>query len=298
MRTSIIVICTLLSTPIASQGQESIAAARELYVAANYEGALGVLSRLDSPSSQPSDRMAINQYRAFCLLALGRTPEAEQAIEAVVTANPLYRPSDAEASPRLQSAFVTVRKRILPGLVQREYTDAKAAFDRQDYPVALIGFDRTLQGLDDPDLGEAANRSPLSDLRTLASGFRDLSARAAAPPPVPAPPPAIVAAAPAPVVVRKDIYSGGEPGLIPPAIVSQVLPRYSNNLGPISEGMLEVVVDQNGAVESATMRVSVNPRYDITLLNAAKGWKYRPATMDGAPVKFRKMIKVSFKAQS
>ena len=298
MRTSFTVICILLSTPLAAQAQESIAAARELYVAANYEGALGVLSRLDSPSSPPSDRMAINQYRAFCLLALGRAPEAEQAIEAVVTENPLYRPSDEEASPRLQSAFVTVRKRILPALVQREYTNAKAAFDRQDYPVALVGFDRTLQGLDDPDLGDAANRSPLSDLRTLAAGFRDLSARAAAPPPAPAPPPAVVAARPAPVVVRKDIYSGGEPGLIPPGIVNQVLPRYSNNLGPSSEGMLEVVVDQNGAVESATMRVSVNPRYDLTLLTAARGWKYRPATVDGTPVKFRKVIKVSFKPQS
>lgn len=296
MRTSFILFCTLLSTPFAAQAQESIAAARELYVAANYEGALGLLSRLESPASQPSDRMAINQYRAFCLLALGRSTEAEQAIEAVVTANPLYRPSDAEASPRLQSAFVTVRKRILPALVQREYASAKAAFDRQEYPEALVGFDRTLQGLQDPDLGEAANRSPLSDLRTLATGFRDLSARSATPPPAPAP--AVVASPPAPVIIRKDIYSGGEPGLTPPAIVSQVLPRYSNTLGASTEGLLEVVIDQNGAVESATMRASVNPRYDVTLLNAAKGWKYRPATMEGTPVKFRKVIRISFKGQS
>jgi len=283
----------LLSTPLAAKAQESIAAARELYASANYEGALGLLSRLESPSSQPSDRMAINQYRAFCLLALGRTPEAEQAIEAVVSANPLYRPTDAEASPRLQSAFVAVRQRILPALVQREYAGAKAAFDRQDFPAAIVGFDRTLQALQDPDLGDAAGRPPLSDVSTLATGFRELSVRSAKPEPPPVP-----AVAAAPVRVRKDIYNGGEPGLTPPAVISQTLPRFSNSLGTGTEGLLEVIINQAGSVESATMRSSVNARYDVILLTATKNWKYQPATVDGAAVKFRKVIKVSYKPQS
>src|SRR5207237_4463123 len=99
--------------------------ARDLYAAANYDDALALLGRLDSPSARAQDRLAINQYRAFCLVALGRTTEAERAIEAVVSAEPLYRPA-ATASPRLRSAFASVRQRILPAIVQQKYAQAKA----------------------------------------------------------------------------------------------------------------------------------------------------------------------------
>ena len=297
MRTTFAVVCLLLSTPLAVRAQDSIATARDLYVAANYEGALGVLSRID-PSSEPSDRMAVNQYRAFCLLALGRAPEAEQAIEAVVTANPMYRPTDNDASPRLQSAFVAVRKRILPALVQREYTSAKAAFDRKDFPAATAGFDRTLQGLQDPDLGDAAARPPLADIGTLATGFRELSARAATPEPPAAVASAPVAVAAAPVRPRQEVYTGGEPGLILPIAINQTLPPFSNGLGVSTDGVIEIVINQKGAVESAAMRSPVNARYDSTLLNAARNWKYQPASVDGQPVKFRKAIRVSFKSGS
>ena len=36
------------------------------------------------------DARAIDQYRAFCLLALGKATEAAQAIESVVAAQPSY----------------------------------------------------------------------------------------------------------------------------------------------------------------------------------------------------------------
>ena len=153
--------------------QETVAAARDLYTSANYEDALAVLSRLDSPGSQPSDRMAINQYRAFCLLALGRMPEAERAIEAVLTVDLLYRPSDAAMSPRLRSAFAGVRQRILPSIVQQEYARAKTAFDREDFPSAIAQFDRVLQALADPDLGRGRRESRCrsSHSRQLAFGI-------------------------------------------------------------------------------------------------------------------------------
>ena len=33
--------------------------------------------------------------------------------------------------------------------------------------------------------------------------------------------------------------------------------------------------------------------YDTLLVNAAREWKYRPATMNGTPVRFRKLIQVT-----
>ena len=50
--------------------------ARELYAAAEYEDALTILNRLRQTPSKPEDVRTIDQYRAFCLLALGRAAEA------------------------------------------------------------------------------------------------------------------------------------------------------------------------------------------------------------------------------
>jgi hypothetical protein len=292
MRTPFIVACILLLSTLGVQAQETVAAARDLYTAANYEDALVVLGRLDSPGSQPSDRMAINQYRAFCLLALGRMLEAERAIEAVLTVDLLYRPSDAAMSPRLRSAFAGVRQRILPAIVQQEYARAKTAFERGDHPSAIAQFDRVLQALADPDMGLAGGNSPLADLRTLAAGFRELSIKAAAPPPEP-PAPA-VAVAPPPAL--KAIYDGTEPGLSLPITVRQTLPSFAGDMSARRDGILELVINEIGDVESAVMRSPVNPRYDSTVVGVAKSWKYSPATLNGTPVKFRKLIKISIKS--
>jgi hypothetical protein len=295
MRTPFIVACILLLTTLGVRAQETVAVARDLYTAANYEDALVVLGRLDSPGSQPSDRMAINQYRAFCLLALGRMLEAERAIEAVLTVDLLYRPSDTAMSPRLRSAFAGVRQRILPAIVQQEYARAKTAFERGDYPSAIAQFDRVLQALDDPDLGPDAGTSTLADLRTLAAGFRELSIKAAAPPPEPPAPAVAVVAAP---VTKKGIYDGTEPGLSLPVTVRQILPSFAGDMTSRRDGILELVINEVGEVESAVMRSPVNPRYDSVVIATAKGWKYSPATMNGTPVKFRKVIKISIKRPS
>ena len=292
MKTSFVIGCLILLTPHALHGQETVAAARQLYVTANYEEALGMLNRLESPSNEPADRLAINQYRAFCFLALGRTVEAEKAIEAVLSADPSYKPAESDASPRLRSAFTNVRQRILPALVQREYAHAKAAFDRQDFAAAAAEFDRLLKGLDDSALADGAVNPQFDDIRTLATGFRDLSARAAAP--RPEPPPVVVP----PVeqkVALKEVYGSGEPGVSPPVIVRQALPPFPRDLVSRRGGVLEVLISQTGTVESVVMRSSINPRYDSIVLNAAKAWRYQPATVDGTPVKFRKLINISIK---
>jgi TonB family protein len=155
--------------------QDPVSNVRELYLSADYEGALAVLDRLDRATRDSHAELA--DYRVLCLLALDRRDEARQAIRAIVERDPAHRLSDVQASPRMQTMFQEARKALLPDIVQRMYADAKAAFDRHD-PSAANTFDRLMVLLDDPDLRDAQ----LSDLRAVASGFRDLSKAAHAEP--------------------------------------------------------------------------------------------------------------------
>jgi TonB family protein len=275
------------------RASDSVAVARDLYSSAQYEDALGMLDRLKGSQAPLDEMKTIEQYRAYCLFALGRATDAEQAIAAVVMVDPLFVPADAAMSPRLRSTFRDVRRRTLPAVVQQQYAVAKDAFDRKDFAQAAAGFNGVLQTLADADLAALAGAPPLSDLRTLASGFRDLSVTASAPPPPPPPPPAVVAQPPAPKV--PSIFTSEDPEVSPPVAVKQGLPAFPAGLIGTPQGVLEVVVNEDGQVESAAIRVSINPRYDRLVLDAARMWRYQPAMRDGKPVKYRKMIQVAVK---
>jgi TonB family protein len=55
-------------------------------------------------------------------------------------------------------------------------------------------------------------------------------------------------------------------------------------------GTIEIVVDETGAVTAAITRVPVNAAYDRLALATARSWRYRPAMLDGASVKFRLVV--------
>jgi len=292
-------IAALVSIPM--RAADSLTEARDLYAAAEYEDALALLNKIQPGDHEPDERRAIEQYRAYCLLALGRSADAEQAIASVVAAMPLYKPSGAEVSPRIRTAFTDVRRRMLPAIIQQKYAAAKVAFDRKNFPVAAAVFSEVIDAMADPDVAEAAKQPPLADLRVLAIGFRDLSVSAAAPPPVPVretplpEPVALVKPASVAAIAAPRIYAAADTQVMPPTALKQVLPPFPAQLPVANRGILEIVIDQDGAVESATMRESVNPRYDNQLLTAAKSWQYRPAMLNGKPVTYRKMIQIDVK---
>lgn len=274
----------------------SISAARELYASARYDEALAVLNGLrPSDTAQPSERKTIEQYRSLCLLALGRGDEAANAIGAVVTADPFFLPTESEASPRVRSAFTDVRTRLLPGIATTRYGSAKQAFDRKEHAVAEKQFRELITLLDDPQMN-----GRMGDMRTLAAGFLDLAAAAAAPPPEPKKPepPAPAAPAPAPVPAKPAeprIYSGEEQGIVAPVTIRQIFPNVPTTIAGMTKerGLLDLVIDEQGRVVALTLRNAIHPVYDTLLLNAAREWKYRPATMNGTPVRFRKLIQIT-----
>jgi hypothetical protein len=270
----------------------SLASARELYASAAYDDALEMLNGLAPAAKVAEERQSIDLYRALCLVALGRTSDADHAIEAMVQRDPLYHASADDLSPRLRSAFDDVRKRMLPSIIQKEYADAKAAFDNQDFPVAAAGFDSVLKGLADPGVAAVASLPPLSDLRTLAAGFKDLSVKFTPPP---APP--VVVAAPKPVKALKSLYTAEDAvataGVMAPVAIDQKVPKFPGAVVRTSTGIVELLIDETGAVQSAIMRMSIDSGYDRMVLSAAAKWRYRPATVDGVPVKFMKRLSIS-----
>ena len=289
----IVIIVLALGVSIRAQDAD-LTAARDLYASAAYEDALTLLNRLRSADHPAGQSRAIEQYRAFCLLALGRTADAARAIEAVVVAEPAYHPSDSDVSPRVRSAFTDVRRRMLPAIIQQTYGDAKAAFDRKEWAAAANGFHQVLTALADSDVAAEANQSPLSDLRTLAVGFEELSAKAAAPPPPPPPAPIPVQAPPTrPAPPR--VYTADDASVVPPNTVNQALPQFPGQVVMPRMGKIEVVIDENGQIESAVMTGSVTSAYDTLAVSASKSWRYKPATLNGVPVKFRKTIQIAIR---
>jgi TonB family protein len=298
LSTSCAIALAVLAAAPPARAQDSLTSARDLYASAAYEDALTVLDRLRASNPRADDGRAIDQYRAFCLLALGRASDAARAIEAVVSAAPSYHPSDAEVSPRVRSAFTDVRRRMLPAIVQQKYAEAKGAFDQKQFAAAAGGFAQVLELLADPDLAAAAAQPPLADLRMLAAGFHDLSAKSAAPPPLPPPlpPPAPAEPPPPPRPIPHHIYSAEDADVTPPVTVRQVLPPYPGPVVPSGRGVLEIIVDEAGEVEAATMRMPVNALYDKLAVAAAKAWRFKPAALNGVPVKFRKSIQITLKS--
>jgi TonB family protein len=277
-------------------GRDVVGPARDLYASARYDEALAVLNDLRpaDAASAVSDRKSIEQYRSLCLLALGRGTEAESAIAAVVTADPAYQPGEVEASPRVRTAFSDVRRRLLPDIASAGYVQAKSAFDRKEYATAAQQFRQVIGLLDDPDMG-----GKLLDLRTLVTGFLDLSVAASAPPPAPPKPPVVVPPPPVPQPDPNRIYTMEDKDVTPPVVIRQEMPRLlpAMTMQARERGIVEVVIDEQGRVTNVAVRVSVQPMFDAELLAAGREWRYRPATLSGKPVRYRKMIQINVSRQ-
>jgi TonB family protein len=195
----------------------------------------------------------------------------------------------------MRTAFSEARKRLLPSIIQQQYRDAKAAYDREEHKAAAAAFAQVLDGLADPEIAHAAAQPPLSDLQTLARGFHDLSVEAAAPPPpLPAAAPIVIAAPVAPPARDfRRTYTIDDRDVVIPTPIRQTLPRFAGRVSAAASGVIEVLINAMGTVESATLRAPIDPRYDHQLLTAAQRWQYKPATVEGVPVKFLKTVQVN-----
>jgi TonB family protein len=270
-----------------------LSTAKTLYTSAAYEEALTHLSSIKDPALAEQ----VQQYRALCLLALGRADEARQALELIVVTRPFYRMNEADVSPRLISMFQDVRRRLLPAAARNLYERAKASYDAEQFADAQRDFKDLMVLMKDADL--ASHAAELADMKMLAEGFLTLTAAALAPKPAPPPPPPPAPVTP-PTPVKPTgpvIYSVEDTDVVPPGDVERRLPPWDATNRALAatarRGVLEVIINERGLVESAILRAPVSPLYDNQLLEAARKWKFTPATKNGKPVKFRRLFAIS-----
>lgn len=278
-----------------------LSTAKALYVAASYEEALEALATVDLKEGFEE----ISQIRALCLLALGRTPAAEQAVQELVLRNPAYKLNAGDVSPKFVELFNDVRRRTMPMAVRGVYVKAKAHYDARRWPEAAREFSGLITLLADPEL--LAQQPAFADLRELGEGFLRLSEvelaiearRRAESTPI-APPIAEVRPAAVPAVIQEPlIYSGTDADVTPPVELQKAMPGWfpTNPLLRLfsASGLLELVIDETGAVERATVLKRTTPAYDELLVRAARTWTYQPARKGTQAVRYRHVIQVNLR---
>ena len=71
----------------AARRADRIRSRRATHTVRRYDSALKLLDRLSGTSSE--DQQSIELYRSLCLLAVGRTQDAERSVEMIIARNPL-----------------------------------------------------------------------------------------------------------------------------------------------------------------------------------------------------------------
>jgi len=288
--------------------QEPLTKAKALYDAANYEDALTVLATVREPEAQ--------QYRALCMLALGRVKDASGEVDSLIASAPTFEPSAEDVTPRFVSLVSEAKKKLLPGIARKSFNEGRELFKSGDRAEALKKFDFVVT------LASTAgfkDTSDAEDLRTIASGFIEL-ARASAPArpapttPVPAPePPKVAEATPAappvstpaaartPARATAPAPSATAPqapsDVSQPVAVRQTIPAIPSSISgqgsPTASVKVEIGTD--GRVVNASMQKSAHPLYDRLVLQAAREWLYTPATINGRPVPSEKVVTIQLR---
>ena len=325
LQTLIVTAVVAIASAVLRSAQDPLSAAKDLYASAAYEDALSTLSRINADGAAPDLSRQVDEYRAFCLYALGRTHEAETVAETLIRREPLARLDAADASPRLESMFSDVRRRLLPSLIRDEFRAARLSIDDKAYNAAEPRLTDARQMIQEAQrLGVKDDGLP--DLSVLVDGFLGLIQSAADQRTAQPAAAAVVATAATGVAERSNVASPAAPsrpvaatspeshpsaaaraadagltytiddeGVTPPLTIQQRMPAMPMQLQTITRavharGLLDIVIDENGRVTDARIRQSLNAAFDSLVLRSARAWKYQPATKNGVPVRFVKTI--------
>jgi len=241
-RRVVLTMLALAASGVAS-AQDSGTAARNLYAAAAYEDALALFDKLHAAGSNVTDPGGIEQYRRIACLRSGasrggsrdrRHRRGAASVRASLGRHLTASASRVPAGPTADAAphFSASVRRCQSGLRSEEYEAASHQFDG------------VLSLLADPDLAEASNRSPLSDLRALATGFRDLSVANTPPATTTSSCPRSACDASAGSGLRARRHHGG-----PPVVIRQALPPLPRGVVLGGRVGVDVLIDEAGAVE-------------------------------------------------
>jgi TonB family protein len=285
----LVVVASISTASIARAADEPLADAKALFAAASFDGALAALDRLDSANGGRPEAL---EYKALCLLALGRSADAQTITETLVTTVPTFAPADADLSPRFVELLTETRRRMVPVIARKLFADAREQYRAKNHADAQRTFEQVVTLASDGVWRETADAD---DLRTLASGFLDLldgapgaakAAPAAAAQPVT---PTVIPPAAAPVATAAALGQVEAPVPIRQAMPQWVAPDRVSALRTF-HGAIKVRIGADGHVVDVAMATATHPDYDTMLLQAARTWVYKPATRNGQPIEVEKVV--------
>jgi hypothetical protein len=95
----------------------------------------------------------------------------------------------------------------------------------------------------------------------------------------------------APIQIAPSIYTSDDRAVVEPQLIRPYLPfRPRAGTPPDALGVLELVIDTHGAVESVHLNSPDNRYRERWWVFAAKNWQFRPAMKNGVPVRFLQRI--------
>jgi hypothetical protein len=90
------------------------------------------------------------------------------------------------------------------------------------------------------------------------------------------------------------IYSAVDTEVVPPALQRSRLPAVPRTATtPDSIPQVEVVVSTKGEVESVKLVTQPTGVLPAMMLSAIKAWRFQPATLDGQPVRYRLVVRLT-----
>jgi hypothetical protein len=327
-----IAVIILAAATVAAQpafAESGLTAARTLYDDAQYGQALVMLDELVAADAAGGATAEVHQFRALCLIALGRHDEADRAMAATVAADPHFRPDPGTVSPRVVSMFAAARRRLLPSAIRQAFAAATALHREGARALAVEQFGDLLRLLDDPALRDDQS---LADLAVVASAFVDLyraqAQEAVAPQSAPAKagpgssvpvtpgqaeavPTEVATAPPTTPPTASPTTSASThvaapadsppptletPAFTAPVALAQELPKWmppdTLSARRTFFGAITVLVDEQGRVIAARKKRGIHPAYDPVVLEAARRWSYMPAFRNGLAVRSELTVEV------
>jgi protein TonB len=136
----------------------------------------------------------------------------------------------------------------------------------------------------DPNAPKAATEMGEGDPNGVLGGTGKVA------PPAPPPPPP---APPAPPMQVAEVSSA-------PIPISKSMPAYPEDArkqGIEAVVVVKFTVTETGEVEEPKV-VKGHPLFDALVLAAVRTWTFRPATLDGAPVRMARLVKIPFRLKA
>jgi outer membrane biosynthesis protein TonB len=97
------------------------------------------------------------------------------------------------------------------------------------------------------------------------------------------------------VVAEDRIYTASDADVRAPILVHPQLPtRRDPNALPPEPGELDLLVLEDGTVAEVRLIPVSNRFQDRMLISAAKAWRFRPADLNGQPVRYRLRIPITW----